>query len=79
MRSSAEKDEATTSVIILNLLLGEDEQCVWSAEEVAREVGDPVAVRDALAELAGAGLVHRLGEFVFVSRAAKQAADRLVA
>jgi len=43
---------------------------LWSAEEVAREIGNPVATADALARLDGAGLIHRCEGFVFPSRAA---------
>lgn len=41
-----------------------------SLDEVAREVGDQLVVTDALARLHGAGLVHRLDGFVWLTRAA---------
>jgi predicted transcriptional regulator len=62
---------------ILGLLLEPGAQRPWSVEEVAREIGDEVATADALARLAGAGLLHRLNSFVWASRAALLA-ERLV-
>jgi predicted transcriptional regulator len=57
--------------IVLDLLLERDEQRPWSVEELAREVGQPTAVADALNALYGAGLIHRTSDgFVFVTRAA---------
>jgi hypothetical protein len=48
----------------------------WSFAELARELGDPaddgVAV-DAITALACAGLIHRIGDFVFPSHAARRA------
>jgi predicted transcriptional regulator len=59
-------------VAVLGLLLSTDR--LWSAEEVGREIGDPVEAADSLARLHGAGLVHRLQDFVFPTRAAVEAA-----
>jgi hypothetical protein len=42
----------------------------WSEEELVREVGDPVAMADALASLYAAGVVYRQGGLVRVTRAA---------
>lgn len=42
-------------------------------EEVSREIGDPVEAADSLARLHGAGIVHRLQDFVFATRAAVEA------
>ena len=45
-----------------------------SLDELERELAcAPHAVADTLADLAGAGLVHRHGRFVFVTRAAVRA------
>lgn len=55
-----------------------DEQRPWAVSELVLELRDPVAVQDALAELHDNGLIHRCGEFVWATRAARQA-DRLSA
>jgi hypothetical protein len=60
---------------VLSMLLSEASCGPWAVEEVAREIGDPVATTDGLARLHGAGLVHRCGEFVFASRAAVRLAQ----
>jgi hypothetical protein len=60
---------------VLELLL--NERFLWSVDEIAREIsGGPIEATDAIAGLAGAGLVHRFGEFVFPARAARHA-DRI--
>jgi hypothetical protein len=53
-----------------------------SVEEVIREVatdpanvGERCDVADAIRDLAGVGLLHRSGEFVFATRAAVRAAE----
>lgn len=72
---SSEEDRRDHAV--LDLLLHGDAAGPWAEEELVREIGDGLAVGDALARLGGAGLVHRLKEnFVFASRAALRA-DRL--
>lgn len=38
-----------------------------------REMGDELRAQDGLARLVAAGLIHRLGEFVFTTRAAGRA------
>ena len=59
---------------MLDLLLHGGAAGPWAEEELVREIGDGLAVRDALARLHGAGLVHRLHEgFVFATRAAMRA------
>jgi hypothetical protein len=45
----------------------------WSLEEIARELGDRPDAEDAVARLAGAGLVHRLGDFAFPTRSLRRA------
>jgi predicted transcriptional regulator len=59
-----------TEWIVLELLLDPEAQRPWSLEEVAREIGTPIAVADALDGLHAAGLVHRTADgFVFATRA----------
>jgi hypothetical protein len=50
------------------ILLFED-RYPWKVEELTRELNHPT---DAIALLAGDGLVHRLGDFVFPTRAARR-------
>lgn len=55
---------------VLGLLVDEP-TTHFSEAELTRELNwPPVRIEDALAELARAGLVHRLGEFAFAARAA---------
>lgn len=56
---------------VLDLMLGDDVQRPWSLHELALEIGSPVVVQDAVAELHAAGLVHKTNEgFVFAARPA---------
>jgi hypothetical protein len=57
---------------VLALLVNED-VVLWAIEELVREIGDPLDVDDSLARLRRAGLIHRVGEFVFASRVARLA------
>lgn len=46
----------------------------WTVQELGRELGEERLAVDAVAELAGSGLVHRLdADFVVPSRAARRA------
>jgi hypothetical protein len=64
--------EADSDRAVLTVLL--DSPGLWAAEEVQREMSDPVEAENSLARLYAAGLVHRLdGGFVFASRTARQA------
>jgi hypothetical protein len=72
---SPAEDARRVEQAILALLSSPDEQWPWSVDEVAREIGDRIATLDALACLHGAGLVHRCGEFVFATRAARRAQE----
>jgi hypothetical protein len=67
------EDEDRIDSAVLALLL-DDHARPWSDDEVAREVGDAIAVADSLARLYGAGLVHRLGGFAFATRTALRGA-----
>jgi len=55
--------------VILNLLVCEASY-PWTIDECVREHGSHVAAEDALARLHAAGLVHRLQDFVWPTRAA---------
>jgi predicted transcriptional regulator len=60
---------------VLHLLL---DYSPWTVDELVRELDNHrTGVRDSLGRLAGAGLIHRLGEFVFVSRAGRLADEAL--
>lgn len=64
-------EDAQTDAAILEVLLDDQVQRPWSADEIARELDDHIAAADGLDRLARSGLVHRLdGGFVFASRAA---------
>jgi hypothetical protein len=57
--------------VVLDLLADAEIQRPWSLEEVAREIGSPIAAADALDALHAAGLAHRTTDgFVFATRAA---------
>jgi predicted transcriptional regulator len=57
---------------VLELLLTDGSP--WTVEEIIREIsGGRLDAIDAIARLAGAGLVHRLSEFVFPTRTARRA------
>jgi len=55
---------------LLDLLLTDDAPSLWSHDEIARAMDDPVVAMDATDTLCAAGLLHRFGEFVFPTRAA---------
>jgi hypothetical protein len=76
MRSPAEQGR-DMGAAVMGLLL-DPRFHIWRISEVEKEIGDPVAVRDSLNRLRGAGLVHELHylEFVMPTRAAL-AADEL--
>lgn len=72
--SEAQKAKDDES-FVLAMLLDADYQRPWSIDEVLREYRDPVAAKDALDNLQGSGLIHRLGDFVFATRAAVRAEE----
>ncbi len=69
-------DENRIDHAILTLLLNEHSQ-PWAGEELVREIGDAIEVTDSIRRLHAAGLVHRLDQFVFVSRGARRTAALL--
>lgn len=64
----AEKD---TDRAVMTLLL--DSYRPLSIAEIKQEMVDPIAAVDGVARLVAVGLAHRLGDFVFASRAALHA------
>ena len=56
--------------VVLDLLLDRDHRGPWSVAEIGREIGCELAAADAVVGLHAAGLVHRVHEFVFVTRTA---------
>lgn len=60
--------------VVLGLLFN-DRSWPWSVEEVARELGRPAEAEDAIGRLTGSGLIHRHGDFVFPTRAARRGAE----
>lgn len=70
-------EERLAEAAILGLLLDFDAGSIWAVEELVRQLSAPrLQVLDGLASLEAAGLVHRLGEFAFATRAASSF-DRL--
>jgi hypothetical protein len=69
-RSPAEAD-ANADASVLEFLTRDTG--LWSLDELSRELGDRVSAVDAVARLNAAGLAHRLGDFVFATRAAELA------
>lgn len=57
---------------VLALLLEED-HTIWSIAEIGQTLGSQVGGVDAITRLHAAGLVHKLGDYVFATRAAAQA------
>lgn len=45
----------------------------WTVDEIARELRAPIEAADAVSRLTEAGLLHRFGDFVFPTRAARRA------
>ena len=58
--------------VVLNLLLDSETAGVWSEREVAQALGSDVRAAHALVSLHSSGLIHRLEEFVFPTRAARR-------
>jgi hypothetical protein len=62
---------------ILALLVSPDVQRPWSIGELVLEIGGAIAVEDCVRQLQAYGLAHRLGDFVWASRAALATEDLL--
>ena len=55
---------------ILDLLCKHEPTCMWTVGELQLELGNALAVTDALHRLEKSGLVHRCDGLVLISRAA---------
>lgn len=66
----AERENQTDKVILLLLC---ESSFPWSVEEIGRELQDRMRAVDGVRRLTEAGLVHRLGDFVFPTRTARRA------
>jgi hypothetical protein len=69
----AGREERTDNIVLDFMLVGPS--WPWSVEEIARELGDKFDAENAVARLIGTGLAHRLGEFIFPTRAARRASE----
>ncbi len=68
--SPAQEFDRSESTVLLLLTAGDNDR-PWSVEEVIRELGDRNKAIDAIANLHGAGLIHRSEDnFVWPTRAA---------
>jgi hypothetical protein len=68
--AAAELDQVER--VVLHLLLETETAGVWSEHEVAQAIGSDVQAAHALVSLHSSGLIHRLEEFVFPTRAARR-------
>jgi hypothetical protein len=66
--------EEHTDGVVLGLML-DGGSWPWSVEEIARELGQRLDGMDAVSRLTEAGLLHRFGDFVFPTRAARRARE----
>lgn len=65
------EQERQTEGAILALLLNFEAGSLWSGEELIRQLSaSRLEVIDGLASLQAAGLIHRIGDYVFATRAA---------
>jgi predicted transcriptional regulator len=70
-RPALEEDDRNDAAV-LHLLLEPDLRAPLSIDELTRQIGDELAVVDALARLHGSGLIHRCDTFVFATEAARR-------
>ncbi|MGN6373676.1 MAG: hypothetical protein ACTHM1_11935 [Solirubrobacteraceae bacterium] len=66
-------DEERNDSAVLRLMLCDGSGFPWSVEEIARTIDDANNATDAVRRLEAAGLVHRFGDFVFPTLAARRA------
>jgi hypothetical protein len=69
--SEIAKEEHRAERSVLTVL--SDAPGLWSLDEIGREVFQPELVEDAVNRLRAFGLVHRIEDFAFASRAALHA------
>jgi hypothetical protein len=67
--------ERHTDNTILGLMFNDASSWPWSIEEIARELDNSAKARDAVSRLTADGLLHRIGDFVFPTRAARRGAE----
>lgn len=60
---------------ILALMFLDSHSWPWSVDEIARELDNHNEAADAIRRLTDHGLAHRLGDFIFPTRAARRAAE----
>jgi hypothetical protein len=70
-RGECELSEEQRDSVVLDLMLCDAAGAPWSVEELARALERRSDALDSVCRLAEAGLVHRIGEFVFPPRAAR--------
>ena len=82
-RSVAEREDTLQGAVLGLLVLAHPGQ--FSVEELAREMterpdefSERDAIDNAIRDLAGAGLIHRHGPFVFATRAAVRFDERAI-
>jgi hypothetical protein len=73
-RPGAGRTDEDLDNLVLGLVL-DDQSWLWSIDEIGLELDDRLATSDAVTRLAAAGLLHRLGDFVFPTRAARRAGE----
>jgi predicted transcriptional regulator len=66
--------ERQTDLTVLATML-HNESWPWSLDELGRELQDHTMTEDAVRRLVESGLAHRLGDFVFPSRAAQRGVE----
>jgi hypothetical protein len=69
-RPAGHDDPEIIERAVHGLLIAADEQRPWSLHELELEIGEYIAVVDAVRRLQGLGLLHRCGDFVWATRAA---------
>jgi hypothetical protein len=84
-RAHTPTDPVDLNQTLLGLLVVHDHPTLWSMTELGRTLASSdeactgtepchADVEDAVADLYAAGLIHRIGQFVFATRAAYEAA-----